>query len=160
MPHRWLLLPTRFLSHQAVTKEQLTTHNITRVLCCTGHDDHSDVHDIATVLYVFYEDTEQQQLDEHGDWHISSVDQVSLPPFSSSKLIDICYQFIKEEGNVLIQCTSGVSRSVSVVCYYLMKSMNISYDQAIAIVKQERPQAQPNQGFVKQLRKFSISWAR
>lgn len=53
---------------------------------------------------------------------------------------------------VLVHCMAGVSRSASVVIYYLMKSKGISYEKAYRYVESKRPIVNPNSGFVKTLR--------
>lgn len=68
--------------------------------------------------------------------------------------IPVCDFIDKAEGNVLVHCQGGVSRSVSVVIAYLMHSEGLSYNQSLDIVKKCRPCACPNIGFQQQLRKF------
>ncbi|KAF8641307.1 hypothetical protein AX16_010086 [Volvariella volvacea WC 439] len=48
----------------------------------------------------------------------------------------------------------GISRSVSVVAAYLMKSRGMSPAEALGYVKHRRPQIHPNYGFLKQLQVF------
>ncbi|KAJ0405437.1 hypothetical protein P43SY_005056 [Pythium insidiosum] len=49
----------------------------------------------------------------------------------------------------------GMSRSVSMVMAYLMQNHSMGYDDALALVKRQRPVAQPNAGFEAQLRAFA-----
>ena len=55
-------------------------------------------------------------------------------------------------NSLLVHCHAGVSRSVSAVIYYLMQWYHFSYDEALEIVRQSRPIANPNPGFEHQLR--------
>jgi protein-tyrosine phosphatase len=41
----------------------------------------------------------------------------------------------------------GKSRSASIVISYLMKKLNIDYEEAFKIVQSQRKLAQPNNGF-------------
>merc|ERR1712196_579722 len=59
---------------------------------------------------------------------------------------------IREDGNVLVHCQQGVSRSVSMVIAYLIKYYRFGFDDAKALCQQCRLQANPNEGFEKQLR--------
>ena len=71
------------------------------------------------------------------------------------------FDFIAEESehnNVLVHCTAGVSRSVTAVASYLMScsmkhdhTMNV--DKVLKYISKKRSCANPNQGFVSQLRK-------
>lgn len=57
----------------------------------------------------------------------------------------------QRRGGVLVHCASGVSRSVAVCCAWLMTRRQLSYDDALAQVRVNRPQACPNVGFRTQL---------
>lgn len=59
---------------------------------------------------------------------------------------------LKQPSKILIHCFYGQSRSVSILCYYLMKKFNWNYDQTIAYIRQYRPVAEPNSGFVTYLK--------
>lgn len=67
--------------------------------------------------------------------------------------IDESIKFIKEcDGNVLIHCFAGISRSVSIVVAYLMKEKQMSYNDSIRYVRNIRSIANPNYSFVQQLK--------
>ncbi len=57
---------------------------------------------------------------------------------------------IRRSG-VLVHCHAGHSRSVTLVMCYLMKLHAMTLDEAMALVKQRRPTANPNPGFIKKL---------
>ena len=46
---------------------------------------------------------------------------------------------------------AGLSRSPSVVSAYLMKTLNLKYQDAINMVSQVRPYVYPNEGYVMNL---------
>ena len=54
----------------------------------------------------------------------------------------------------MVHCQAGVSRSVSIVIAYLIRKNRTTYENALETVRQKRPVANPNKGFVKQLLKF------
>lgn len=60
-------------------------------------------------------------------------------------------------GKVLVHCVMGISRSVTVVCAFLMETRHISPAKALSYVKQRRSQIHPNYGFIKQLKAFEDS---
>lgn len=67
--------------------------------------------------------------------------------------VDSSIRFLKGcDSNVLVHCSAGVSRSVSIVVAYLMREKNMSYDKAIDYVRKRRPVANPNRSFVQQLK--------
>ena len=70
--------------------------------------------------------------------------------------IDIAYRFIKQNpnGNVLIHCKFGRSRSSILVIYYLMKEYGWDYDKCYKYIKQRRPIIHPNSGFVAQIKEY------
>lgn len=56
-------------------------------------------------------------------------------------------------SGVLVHCMAGISRSVSMVAYHLMVTYGIPYDDAIRIIRSRRSIANPNPGFVYQLKR-------
>lgn len=60
----------------------------------------------------------------------------------------------REDGNLLIHCNQGVSRSVAFVCSYLIKFEGMSCDEALSFVRQRNPLANPNEAFRDQLRQL------
>lgn len=58
------------------------------------------------------------------------------------------------KGNVLVHCYAGISRSASIVIAYLIKYHGFSTERALKTIQQSRMQAQPNNGFIRQLRDF------
>lgn len=77
----------------------------------------------------------------------------------ASVLFD-CFDFIRDcvdsGGRVLVHCSQGVSRSVSVVVGFLMWRDDEAYERAFARVKEKRGVANPNMGFACQL----LQWRR
>lgn len=71
---------------------------------------------------------------------------------SSYKII---HDAIKNGERVLVHCAMGISRSASIVIYYVMKSKNTSYDKALLFVRNKRKIVNPNSGFERQLRSLS-----
>ena len=75
-----------------------------------------------------------------------------------SKHFETAYKFINEHNiageNVLIHCHAGISRSVTIVISYLMKKYKMKYFTAMKIVQTCRNIAEPNDGFIEQLKKY------
>lgn len=69
-----------------------------------------------------------------------------------------CFEFIDaaiaRKGNVLVHCAGGVSRSATIVLGYLMSRHDMSLEEALALLRGARPFANPNPGFVAQLREL------
>ena len=78
-----------------------------------------------------------------------------------SKVLENSYNFINdhiEKGHsVLVHCRLGISRSSSIICYYLMKKFNMTFKEALEFLRKRHSQANPNDGFQMQLAKFSFS---
>lgn len=60
----------------------------------------------------------------------------------------------REDGNLLIHCNQGFSRSVAFVCSYLIKFEGMSSNEALSFVRQRNPLAKPNEAFLGQLRQL------
>ncbi|KAL6079708.1 tyrosine protein phosphatase yvh1 [Balamuthia mandrillaris] len=87
-----------------------------------------------------------------------------LPRLFDSRLQDIlsyfeeCFAFIDSVRNsgsaVLVHCMAGVSRSASIVIGYLMRTLDMSFSDALTKTKNIRPWIDPNDGFIRQLQLF------
>jgi len=64
---------------------------------------------------------------------------------------------VREDGGVLVHCQQGVSRSASMVMSYLMKFYRKSFDEALALARNARAQANPNEGFTIQLKELETT---
>ncbi|KAK4611199.1 Tyrosine-protein phosphatase yvh1 [Fulvia fulva] len=58
---------------------------------------------------------------------------------------------LDSSGGILVHCAMGKSRSATCVCAYLIHRYGISPDEALARIRQNRPLAEPNEGFWEQL---------
>lgn len=70
--------------------------------------------------------------------------------------LDKAYRFIEDAtsggGKVLIHCAYGISRSGSILIYYIMRKYGKSYDEALEMVRNKRQIIKPNIGYERQLR--------
>ena len=75
------------------------------------------------------------------------------------KYFAICNKFISlgldlDEGNSLVHCHKGVSRSATIVIAYLMYTYKTDFAIAFQKLKSIRPIVKPNEGFMKQLQEY------
>ena len=61
----------------------------------------------------------------------------------------------KHQSCVLVHCSQGVSRSATFIIAYLMQKYHLSIDQALHAVKRKCPGAEPNPGFMNQLKLYN-----
>ncbi|KAH9953305.1 protein-tyrosine phosphatase-like protein [Russula dissimulans] len=61
------------------------------------------------------------------------------------------------DARVLVHCAMGASRSVAVVCGYLIAARGLHPAQALEFVKARRAAAAPNRGFIDQLHEYHRS---
>lgn len=59
-----------------------------------------------------------------------------------------------EKGKVLVHCWLGQSRSVSIILAYLMRTDHIRFKEALALVRETRPEAGPIAHFVRELKDY------
>lgn len=94
-----------------------------------------------------------------------NVRMLDVPDFDILSAFEECVQFViesienniagtTEAGRCLVHCNAGVSRSSSVIIAYLIKQKGLCYEKALEMVRVNRPQARPNDGFVDQLKQF------
>ena len=82
--------------------------------------------------------------------------------FPIQNYFDKGIQFIEEslnnnDGNILIHCTQGKSRSTTLLMAYLIKCKKENTNSAYKIVKSKRQLTMPNLGFMNKLREFEKS---
>ncbi|OVA02002.1 Dual specificity phosphatase [Macleaya cordata] len=71
--------------------------------------------------------------------------------------LDVCLDFIDEsrkEGSVLVHCFAGVSRSAAIITAYLMRTEQLSQEDALESLRQSCEFVCPNDGFLDQLKMF------
>jgi protein-tyrosine phosphatase len=66
--------------------------------------------------------------------------------------VDYIKQNLDENKKLFVHCMAGISRSASVIIYYLMKYEGYTYEDAYTEVKDLRPVIKPNRFFEKHLR--------
>jgi protein tyrosine/serine phosphatase len=64
-------------------------------------------------------------------------------------------QLLLKDGDVLIHCHAGISRSVTMTVAYFIRFHCWTVEYAISYIKSKRPQAQPNPNFMEQLRTYA-----
>lgn len=153
--------------------QEIKLLNIKYIISCTPRQSVAGIHDTImyenpkiTILYLPYMDVLKQNLWMTNNNNVSlqkypntsnDVNQINilLDVYNNKPMIEIAYHFINSalsNGNpVLIHCVAGISRSVSILAYYLMKKYDISFDEAMIMIKKYRPIANPNDSFRQQL---------
>jgi len=74
------------------------------------------------------------------------------------RVLEPAYRYVNDvmnakkfRPNVVVHCYAGMSRSASVVIYYLMRKNGWSYAKALSYLKSKRPIVKPNPWYAKQL---------
>ncbi|XP_051480172.1 dual specificity protein phosphatase 19 isoform X1 [Apus apus] len=133
----WLLLGSQDAAHDLETmkKHKVTSH-------------------VTHVLNVAY-GVQNAFLD---DFIYKSISILDLPETDITSYFPECFDFIEkakiQDGVVLVHCNAGVSRAAAIVIGFLMNSERLSFARAYSLVKNARPAACPNPGFVEQLHKY------
>ncbi|KAK7108999.1 dual specificity protein phosphatase 19-like [Littorina saxatilis] len=90
-----------------------------------------------------------------------SMDLRDLPEYPIYKDIPKALDFIDEaldsKGCVLVHCNAGISRSATIVLAHLMKTKDMSLNDAFTFLRSKRPSSFPNPGFMIQLKTFEDS---
>lgn len=94
-----------------------------------------------------------------SDIKLLLLDTHDLDDYDMTVHFTIAIEFIQKSiqannGNVLVHCAAGVSRSALIVAVYLMIEHKISASESILRVHQARPCVCPNLGFLRQLIRF------
>ncbi|XKL62226.1 hypothetical protein PGB90_002059 [Kerria lacca] len=135
-----LVLPGLYVGNYRDSKDaaQLEKFNITHIL---------SIHDTAKRIFP--------------ERHYLCVLASDTPNQNLSQYFSLCNDFIHaarlRNGNVLIHCLAGMSRSVTVTTAYIMTVTDLSWKDALKVVRVGRTVANPNSGFQKQLQEFEMT---
>ena len=109
--------------------------------------------DVCTVINLANNDTQFPQ-------PLCAYVWMPIPdgPFPGLAWLEVAVGFVtaarKAGWGVLIHCSAGVSRSGMVDVAYHMKLNNWGVDEALAYVRNKRPQTDPNPAFMDGLRQY------
>lgn len=156
--------------------DTLKKYNIKCILSCVERVYVTGVHSKVMVenpdimiLYLPYNDQIEQNLWTKNknmvniSKYTNSMEEynklrLQLQHYNNKPMIEIGYHFIDHciasNKNVLVHCMAGVSRSVSLVIYYIMKKYHVNYQEAYDLVKTRRHIANPNDSFKLQLERY------
>lgn len=124
--------------YDSISPERLKQSNIKRILTLNRENKHTDIE-----LSMFRKLGIQYKYITIDDSKYSNI----------LSHIDESLKFIRIDGdNILIHCSAGISRSVSIVIAYLIKYKNMTVDQALNFIREKRSIANPNIGFISQLK--------
>lgn len=121
------------------------------------HVDYLNGYNIKTVVYLGLEPKTQDLLSEYSKKSIQNHFFVinDRPDAKLFDILDDVYDKIHTsliDGNVMVHCMAGISRSVSAVLYFLLKSKIFTkMSDAMAHIKSHRKYADPNEGFLLQV---------
>ncbi len=129
----------------AASYDTLKENNITTILNITRE-----------IRNYFPEDFQYERYDLYDN------NKHSILAYLEKAFAAIRFQQDNVDGNILIHCYMGASRSASVVLYYLMKTKKnddgefMSFDEALNFIKSKRSNVNPTFRFTKDLAKSII----
>lgn len=99
-----------------------------------------------------------RQIQELPDITLKYIQLTDIPREDILTYFENSYEFIdhaiKSNGNILVHCWYGVSRSATLVIAYIMKKYELTVTDAYDIVKNKRRFVNPNSGFLAQLKLY------
>jgi len=113
--------------------------NITNVLICAAKLEMKFPNNF-TYKHLVLEDNEEENIAQYFEHNYIFIKKA-----------------IEKKGKVFVVCFFGVSRSVTCVIAFLMKYKNLSIENSFNLVKSKRYLANPNDGFIIQLKQYEIS---
>lgn len=141
------VIPGLFLGPYSCALEQchnnLLEQGITHIVC---------VRDISEAHFI------RPQLDQNFTY--LTLDIADSKMESIIALFSAVNKFIneafKKKSKVLVHGNTGISRSATLVVAYVMETYNLSYVQALKLVKEKRGCINPNESFTAQLYEYEV----
>ena len=142
--HFWTANPSKILERlfvgsakNAADLESLERNNIHLVINATEEIDNFYEGSTYEYIRISLKDDKETLISSHEEIFEAAVDSI--------------HDAIENEKNVLVHCFMGASRSVAVVCRYLIKYHQMSSNDAYNMVKEKRVCAAINQNFMSYL---------
>ena len=107
---------------------------------------------ISVVINCAYE-----HVSEYEDLKAYELKMTDHYPQQLFPTFEMAYKIIKhynKNSKIYIHCMSGVSRSASLVIFYIMKEKKWDYDKSFEYVQKIRTSINPNSDFVNQLKEY------
>ena len=128
-----------FIIDSASNLKELQNCKITHIVCC------------AKGIKNFFPDNFKYLNSDLLDLLDSETADIKKFFGASNKFID---DAIKNNGNVLVHCHAGVSRSSTILIAYIMKHKEMKIDKVLELIRSKREKVNPNNGFIKQLKEY------
>ncbi|KAI0306086.1 protein-tyrosine phosphatase-like protein [Multifurca ochricompacta] len=119
---------------------QLTSLGITHVVSVIEHPPKFPQTHLLRTLHIPLSDSSDQDILIHL-------------PATTSFIRDALAE--SPDSRVLVHCLMGISRSATVVCAYLVATMELTPHEALAAVRAKRGIVSPNMGFLRQLEDYA-----
>lgn len=138
----WLYLGSYF---NATNKAELRKLNIKYIINCASECKNIFDYSNFTYLKLPLKDKKDFPIENYFDKANSFLKQVESINSNNNADDD-------DKGNVLVHCQLGKSRSASIVISYLIKEMNMSFNESYKFLKEKRKNISPNNGFIMKLK--------
>jgi predicted protein tyrosine phosphatase len=113
---------------------------------------------ITKVLTIQLEDLPQKYKRHFHEQNHKFIEMKDCASANIMEKFDEAIEFLsrceKTPGNTLVHCRMGISRSATICTAFLMKTQQLNFDDAFGRVRERRPQAGPNFGFLGQLKVY------
>lgn len=150
----------------AYNPRTIINHNIKYILTCAPQNNYMlsvyeklfEQNPNITIMTIPYYDDIKQNLWKRNDNNIKIIKGGQIHNekiYDNKPFIDISFHFIESaletKNNILIHCMAGISRSVSVIIYYLIKKYRLTYQNSLDFLRSKRKICNPNPSFKFQL---------
>jgi protein-tyrosine phosphatase len=123
------------------SRHVLTTHNISSIVNCATEIPNSFEEDGGLRYHSL---PLEDDVDEDVACHVDSA-------------VSFIRASLGEGRCVLVHCQAGISRSATVVLAFLIKDRRMSLRSAFDLVREVRPEIQPNSGFFRYLSQLEVA---
>ena len=116
----------------------------------SNNEDFLKNNNIKTIINVTY-NHDNIKYDNIRYYKIDTLDSIEQPILYVIDKVNYLIKNNKNNGNILVHCYVGKSRSATCIIGYLIENYNMNLNESFKYVKDKRPIINPNNGFMNQL---------
>ena len=114
----------------------------------------NDICELGITHIINLSQIPNKHLVESLEININDIEDENISKYFRKTSVFIYNALENPNNKVLVYCLAGISRSPTIIIAFLIKKKHMSFNEADTLVRNKKPNVQPNPGFYDQLSKI------